>query len=117
METAIALVAIVLSVAAYAGYRHLWDRQDVDRFIDAIERVEAVLDRMELATFVVAADLSTAQTAVDKVATDLSSAKSVVETVATDLAAAQDRADKITEGQPGEAADAGAQSGAVSETP
>lgn len=99
VAVALSLVAIVISVAAYAGYRHLWDQRDLNRFIDSMERVEAILDRMELATFVVAADLSTA--------------KSKVETVADELAESQHRADKVVEGQPGEAADAGAQSGAI----
>lgn len=97
LATTLALVAIIVSTAAYMGYRQLWDQRDLDRFTDSMERVEAILDRMELATFVVAADLSTA--------------KAGVETVATDLAAAQKRADEVTEGEPGEAADAGAQSG------
>lgn len=99
LATTLAFVAVIVATAAYMGYRQLWDQRDLDRFTDSMERVEAILDRMELATFVVAADLSTAN--------------SRVATVAEDLAAAQKRADEVTEGEPGEAADAGAQSGEV----
>lgn len=104
-------VAIVVSVAAYLGYRLSWDKRDMDRFTNTLTRLESVIDRMEMATFVVAADLSVAQTAVDKVATNLASAKTAVETVASELASSQERADRILGGAPGEAADAGAQSG------
>lgn len=97
MATALALLALIISVCAYLDYRMLWDKQDVDRHNNALERIEKILDRMEMNTYVVAADLATA--------------KSAVETVATDLAAAQHRADEVIEGEPGEAADAGAKSG------
>lgn len=75
-----------------------------------LSRLERVIERMEAATIVVASDLSTAQSAVDGVALDLAVAKTVVDGVALDLASAQKRADHVTEGLPGEAADAGAQS-------
>ena len=102
MAVALALVAIVIATASWLGYRQLWDRQDLERFAASMDRVERILDRMELATFVVAADLSVATTK--------------VETVAEDLAQSQQRADTVVHGQPGEAADAGAQSGLTSDT-
>lgn len=63
-------------------------------------RLERAVDRMEAATAVVAKDLKVAQTAVDW--------------VAVDLAESRQRADGIADGQPGEAADAGAQSEKIS---
>ena len=110
VSTALSLVAIIIATFAWLGYRHLWDQRDMTRFTDSVERMEQVLDRMELATHVVAKDLAASQRIVDKVASDLETAKTAVEGVAADLASAQQRADTVTEGQPGEAADAGAQS-------
>ena len=75
-----------------------------------LSRLERVVDRMEAATVVVASDLSTAQSAVNGVALDLAVAKTVVDGVASDLADAQHRADGVPNGEPGAAADAGAQS-------
>lgn len=96
IATIISVVALIFSVSSWLGYRLLWDKRDLDANTAILMRVEQTLDRMELASFVVAADLSTAQHIVDK--------------VATDLGEAQKRADEITTGTPGEAADAGAQS-------
>lgn len=96
---AFSLVAFVLSAGAYVGQRAIWDKHDLNKFSESLSQLERVLDRMELATFVVAADLTTA--------------KSAVATVATNLEESQRRADDVIEGQPGEAADAGAQSGTV----
>lgn len=110
VATALSLVAIIIATFAWLGYRHQWDQRDMDRFTDSLTRMEHVLDRMEMATFVVAHDLAASQLTVDKVAADLETAKVAVEGVAADLASAQHRADTVTEGQPGEAADAGAQS-------
>jgi fructose-bisphosphate aldolase class 1 len=93
----LASIALAVSVASWVGYRLLWNKQEVEALAATLERVEAVLDRMELKTYVVAADLTTAQTLVDK--------------VATDLLESQQRADLISDGVPGEAADAGARSG------
>lgn len=94
---AFSLVAIVIAVASYVGYRALWDRRDINEFTTTLERLERVVDRIESATFVVAADLA--------------SARKTADMVASDLANSQHRADGIVNGQPGEAADAGAQSG------
>jgi hypothetical protein len=100
---AISLVALVLSVGAYVGYRTVWDQHDQTELALALERLEHVIDRIETATNVAAADLL-------NVISDLADAKEAAETVASDLASAQERADKVVEGLPGEAADAGAQS-------
>lgn len=97
VETAISLVAIVFSVGAYVGYRNMWDKRDMDKFTDILGQMEAAVDRMEMATFVVAADLATTKTAVAEVAADLKES--------------QQRADEVVDEQPGEAADAAAQSG------
>lgn len=96
VSTIIALIALGISTAAYLGYRHMWDQRDMTEFTAAIKRVERVLDRMELKTYIVAAELETAN--------------GVVAEVAKDLLDSQTRADNI-KGVPGEAADAGAQSG------
>jgi uncharacterized protein (UPF0264 family) len=82
VELALSLVAIVLSVASYVGYRLLNTKLDLDQSNDHLERQGRILDRMELATFVVAAD----------------------------LADTHRRADAADSGIPGEAADAGAKS-------
>lgn len=99
MEVAVAfsLVAIVLSIASWVGYRLLDKKLDLDRINDHMERQGAILDRMELATFVVAADLADAK---------------------SDIDAARARADEVTSGEPGEAADAHAKSAGkeISET-
>lgn len=66
------------------GYRNMWDKRDLDSFTQTLERVENALDRMELQTFVVAADLSDSKS----------------------------RADRVVAGSPGEAADVAAKNGA-----
>lgn len=82
VAVAFSLVAIILSVASWVGYRLLTTRLNLDEIRDHMERQGRILDRMEVATFVVAADLSDSQK----------------------------RADSIKNGVPGEAADAGAKS-------
>lgn len=94
---AVSLVALVIATASYVGYRQMWEQQDIARFVDSMKRVERILDRMELATFVVAKDLVTAN--------------GVVAGVAIDLAESKQRADRVSGGEAGAAADAGAQSG------
>lgn len=94
---ALSLIAIIIAVGVYVGQRHLYSAQEIKTLNSSLLRVETVLNRMELYTRVVAADVSTA--------------KSTVETVAEKLKASQTRADEVTNGKPGEAADAGAQSG------
>jgi hypothetical protein len=93
----ISVVALLFSVASWLGYRIMWDHREMAELADTLARIERIAERMELATFVVASDLSEAQTTVKQ--------------VATDLAESQHRADAIIEGSPGQAADAGAQSG------
>lgn len=96
VSTIIALIALGIATAAYLGYRHMWDQRDMAEFTAAIKRVELVLDRMELQSLVVASELVASQI--------------VVDAVAKDLLDSQTRADDV-HGAPGEAADAGAQSG------
>lgn len=114
MSLAISLVALILAVASYVGYRALWDRRDLSEFTATLERLERVIDRIESKTFVVAADLVTAREHSDELAANLAVATTAVDQVAVDLASAQQRADTVVEGLPGEAADAGAQSEKIS---
>lgn len=100
VSTIIALIALGISIAAYLGYRHMWDQRDMREFTAAIKRVEHVLDRMELRSLVVASDHGV-EREMDRAA---------LAVIAKDLAESQDRADNV-DGEPGEAADAGAQSG------
>ncbi len=79
------------------GYRTLWDRVDLDEFTGSFERLEEAIERIELVTRVVSADLI--------------EARKQAEVVAANLAASESRADTVSNGKPGEAADAGAQSG------
>lgn len=110
MPLLLSAIALIVAVAAYVGYRGLWDNRDLAKFTTTLERLEQVLDRVESKTYVVAADVVTAQRHSEELATNLAVAKTAVETVASDLAAAQQRADTVVDGDPGEAADAGAQS-------
>jgi hypothetical protein len=96
VSIAFSLAAIVISVAAYVGYRGLWDKRDLSEFTETLLRLERVVDRIETATSVAAIDMATARTA--------------TEHVAADLLASQHRADTVVNGHPGEAADASAQS-------
>lgn len=110
MTTAIALIALVLSIGAYVGQRLMWNHRDLSEFTTTLERLEQVADRIERITSVMASDMATARKHADAVAADLAIAKTAVETVASDLLSSQQRADTIIDGSPGEAADAGAQS-------
>lgn len=93
----VSFLSFIVAVAAWMGYRVLWNREEIARMVELLERMDQRQDRMEQKTYVVALDLAASQEAVGK--------------VAVDLAESQRRADQITEGEPGEAADAGAQSG------
>lgn len=110
VSLAVSLIALILAVAAYVGYRALWDKRDLSELTTTLERLEHVVDRIDTATNVAAVDMATAREHSEKVAENLAAANSMVEAVAVDLASAQHRADTVVEGQPGEAADAGAQS-------
>lgn len=77
---------------------------------DAVERLERSAERSEAAAKVIAENLVISKGIVEGVAEDLVIAKVAVAGVAANLADSQVRADEVIEGQPGEAADAGAQS-------